>query len=237
MIEGDGDHDRLIDVSVSAVAPSWRADSLALAYAGSKGQVIVRDLSRGRTTVMQPRGCPSGRVKTAQVAFAPRGALLAASIGSDLVLVADPAQGWATCNSPVSGMTLRSLVPPPPPQVAWISGRELVASTLQWVARMAVRGHHLARVAEAEAPSGINGLAVSPDRRQIALGLWQDDGLHLVVAEMPRSGNTQLDIVWTLRGLPAPSAITSRRIARLSGFGCRVIAQAACLPRAALTWR
>jgi hypothetical protein len=236
MIEGDGDHDRLIDGSVSPVAPSWRADSLALAYASSRGQVVVRDLSLGRTTVVQPRGCPGGRMQTAQVAFAPRGTLLTASIGSDFVVVADPARGWVACAGPVSAIHSR-LVPPPPPQVAWISGKELVASTYQWVARMAVRGHSLVRVARAEAPSGINGLAVSPDRRQIAVGLRQDDGLQLVVADMPRSGNTKLHIVWTLRGLPTPSAITSLRIARLSGFGCRVIAQAACLPRVALIWR
>src|SRR5919197_893591 len=42
LIEGDGDHDRLVDPSVSRVTPAWRADSLALAYVGIGDQGMSR---------------------------------------------------------------------------------------------------------------------------------------------------------------------------------------------------
>jgi hypothetical protein len=198
VIEGDGDHDRLIAGSVSPVKPSWRADSLALAYAAAGGQVVVRDLAAGRTTVVHSRRCVG---RTAQVAFAPRGDLLAASVANGGLLVTDPARGWVACTAatPFLGQL-------PPPLLAWISGRELVASVDQMVARKELRGHRIVAVAEAQAPYGISGLTVSPDRRQIAVGLWRDDRLQVVVAEMPRPGDTALRIVRILRDLPNPSA-------------------------------
>jgi hypothetical protein len=199
MIEGDGDHDKLIAGSVSPVTPSWRADSLALAYAGADGRVVVRDLAAGRTTVVRSNRCVG---RTAQVAFAPRGTLLAAAVDWGGVLVTDPARGWSTCAaaSPL-------LAPLPSPQLAWISGRELVASTFQWVVRMELRGHRMVAVVEAKAPAGISGLTVSPDRRQIAIGMWRGDRLQVVVAAMPQPGDTGLRIVRILRDLPNPSAV------------------------------
>jgi hypothetical protein len=100
-----------------------------------------------------------------------------------------------------------SLIGPlPAPQLAWISGRELVASVDQFVARMGLRGRSVVPIALAEATAGISGLTVSPDRRQIAVGLWRDNRLQLVVAEMPRPGDTTLRVVRILRELPNSSA-------------------------------
>ena len=58
MIEGDGDHDHLIAGSASAVTPSWRADSLALAYVSAGGRVVVRDLANDSSTVIRPSRAP-----------------------------------------------------------------------------------------------------------------------------------------------------------------------------------
>jgi hypothetical protein len=44
LIYGNGIHDTTIDRSVRPVRPSWRADSLALAYVGGGGRAIVYDL-------------------------------------------------------------------------------------------------------------------------------------------------------------------------------------------------
>ncbi|HKD94479.1 MAG TPA: hypothetical protein VKB43_07190 [Gaiellaceae bacterium] len=44
VIYGNGIHDTTIDRSVRPVRPSWRADSLALAYVGGGGRAIVYDL-------------------------------------------------------------------------------------------------------------------------------------------------------------------------------------------------
>jgi hypothetical protein len=71
MIEGDGDHDRLIDPSVRAVRPSWRADALALAYVGAGGHAVVYDLAHRSRTVT---GAADG---VDVVAFAPKGKALA----------------------------------------------------------------------------------------------------------------------------------------------------------------
>jgi hypothetical protein len=71
MIEGDGDHDRLIDPSVRAVRPSWRADGLALAYVGAGGHAVVYDLAHRSRSVASTADGATG------VAYAPDGASLA----------------------------------------------------------------------------------------------------------------------------------------------------------------
>ena len=45
VIYGNGIHDTTIDRSVRAVRPSWRADSLALAYVGAGGSPVLYDLA------------------------------------------------------------------------------------------------------------------------------------------------------------------------------------------------
>lgn len=47
LIEGDGDHDRLLDRHAAAAKPAWRADSLAVAYRRVNGRGSVFDLGRG----------------------------------------------------------------------------------------------------------------------------------------------------------------------------------------------
>jgi hypothetical protein len=70
-IEGDGDHDRLIDPSVRPARPSWRADGLALAYVGAGGHAVVYDLAhRSRSVAAVAEGATG-------VAYAPDGGALA----------------------------------------------------------------------------------------------------------------------------------------------------------------
>jgi hypothetical protein len=199
MIEGDGDHDKLIAGSVSAVTPSWRADSLALAYASAGGRVVVHSFSTGQTHVVRRRQCSTGRAM--QMSFAPRGTLLAASIRDGTVLVSNPGGRWTAC----SGVSGSKVTNPPVPQLTWVSGRTLVAAVYDTFSLLEVRGHSLSTLTSVEAQAGVNGLTVSPDRRQIAIGLWRGDRLQLVVAEMPRAGDTTLRIVRMLRNLPHPS--------------------------------
>jgi hypothetical protein len=73
VVEGDGDGDRLADPDAGAARPSWRADTLAVAYAGADGRPRVLDLYRGLVLPVRG-GCP-GRVRA--VAFAPSGGRLA----------------------------------------------------------------------------------------------------------------------------------------------------------------
>jgi hypothetical protein len=64
LIEGDGDHDRLVDASVRPSRPVWRADSLAVAYVGAGGRPILYDLAHGRHRVL---GSPPPSARYRQV--------------------------------------------------------------------------------------------------------------------------------------------------------------------------
>ena len=199
MIEGDGDHDRLLAAHVSPVAPSWRSDSLAVAFVGGGGRPAVFDLGRLRSVAVT-HGCPGSR--SDRVAFAPRGGLLAAGVGDGNLLVADPASGWTRCLAPVTTIGIM-----PSPQFAWVSGRSLVAAAFDVLARITVDGRTVHASDQLRAPAGINGLAVSPDRRQIAFGLWRGDGVHLVTAHVPATAARSLQMTGRVRSLPNPGSL------------------------------
>jgi hypothetical protein len=91
--------DKVIDRSVRAVAPSWRADSLALAYVGAGGHAVVYDLAHlSRNLLSRPTG-------VTRVAFGPRGKTLAlgtrgsAVVSGKTVMTGDiEALGWRPDN-------------------------------------------------------------------------------------------------------------------------------------------
>jgi hypothetical protein len=80
VIWGNGKNDAVIDRSVRPVRPSWRADSLALAYVGAGGRAIVYDLGHRSRRIV-------GRASAVtRVAFAPAGTALAlATLGSAIL--------------------------------------------------------------------------------------------------------------------------------------------------------
>src|SRR4029078_131041 len=81
VIYGNGIHDTLIDRSVRAVRPTWRADSLAFAYVGGGGRAIVYDLGH------QSREVVAVEPPVPAVAFAPSGDALALRGTSGVSLV------------------------------------------------------------------------------------------------------------------------------------------------------
>jgi hypothetical protein len=95
LIYGNGKNDRTIDHSVRPVHPSWRADSLAVAYVGGGGKAIVYDLGHERHDVA------ASLSSVAYIAFAPFGKTLAvaslgaARVGHETVATGDiEALGW-----------------------------------------------------------------------------------------------------------------------------------------------
>ncbi len=74
VIWGNGTNDRVIDRSVRAVRPSWRADSLAFAYVGGGGRAVVYDIFHETRSVVRP-----AVAGVRQVAFAGAGSHLAVS--------------------------------------------------------------------------------------------------------------------------------------------------------------
>jgi len=71
VIYGNGKRDTMIDRSVRAVRPSWRADSLAFAYVGAGGKAIVYDLGHRSRSVF------GTAAPVTHLAFAPAGRTLA----------------------------------------------------------------------------------------------------------------------------------------------------------------
>jgi hypothetical protein len=117
MIEGDGDHDALLDASVRPVRPAWRPDSLALAYVGAGGHAVVLDLGRRSRRLLAATAC--GPVRA--LAFADAGAHLAA-VGARGVVVDGRCLGTGEDSSTGA--------------VAWTGPRGVVTdtgSTLQYV--------------------------------------------------------------------------------------------------------
>jgi hypothetical protein len=72
VIYGVGTHDTVVDRSVNLVTPSWRADSLAVAYAGAGGRPVVYDIGHTKHEAIDVPGGAALRL-----AFAPTGSTLA----------------------------------------------------------------------------------------------------------------------------------------------------------------
>jgi hypothetical protein len=72
VIEGNGRNDHVVDAAVRPVQPSWRADSLAVAYVAAGGRPVVYDLGHDSRKVVSSLGEDATRL-----AFAPSGAALA----------------------------------------------------------------------------------------------------------------------------------------------------------------
>jgi hypothetical protein len=80
LIWGTGTHDTVIDRGVRAVRPSWRADSLALAYVGGGGHPVVYDLEHRTHSVV------GSAAPVTHVAFAPVGKTLTVATPTTVLL-------------------------------------------------------------------------------------------------------------------------------------------------------
>lgn len=117
MIEGDGSPDRLLARGVLPVRPSWRADSLAVAYVDRRGRAASFDLGTGSTRAFDTRRC-GGRAR--EVAYAPTEPALAVYSAHGVAVV----QRW---NRPPR---CRPLGPSPSRIPGWLAGRKLVTGGL-----------------------------------------------------------------------------------------------------------
>jgi hypothetical protein len=100
VIWGNGTHDTVVDRSVRGVEPSWRADSLAFAYAGAGGKAIVYDLAH-RSRRVVARSAEVGPVT--QLAFSLSGAQLAVA-GKHGFLLGKPGRRMSVFYPPVAGV-------------------------------------------------------------------------------------------------------------------------------------
>jgi hypothetical protein len=80
VIYGNGIHDTTVDRSARPVRPSWRADSLALAYVGGGGRAIVYDLGHLSHNLV------GTTAPVTRLAFAPTGRALVVATPDEVVL-------------------------------------------------------------------------------------------------------------------------------------------------------
>jgi WD40-like Beta Propeller Repeat len=116
LIEGDGDHDRLLDRGVAGVKPSWRSDSLAVAYVGAGGRARVYDLGAETSRTFATRSC-GGPARA--LAYAPGAARLAIA-GVSGVAVVERWNRRPACVAFERVLAMNSL--------SWLSGQRLVTS-------------------------------------------------------------------------------------------------------------
>jgi hypothetical protein len=117
VIYGNGVHDTTIDRSVRAVGPSWRADSLAVAYVGGGGRAVVYDLGH------LSRGVVGTTAPVTRLAFAPRGRKLLVAT-PDAVLI----DGKTLATGQVEA-------------IGWFYGHPAVASPMRTAARIRSLGY------------------------------------------------------------------------------------------------
>jgi hypothetical protein len=190
LIEGDGDHDRLVDPRASAVKPSWRSDALAVAYVRAGRRAAVYHLGTATRRVFNTSRC-GGPARA--VAYAPGKKRLAVAGQSGVALV----ERWNRAPSCVAFDRLTTIN-----ALAWLSQRSIVTSDnpLQGIgADSAVRRFHLGTI-------GLNGGGAAFSSRTLLGVASAPGGGSLAVALEPAPGVLELGIS------PSPAVRSSGRL-------------------------
>jgi hypothetical protein len=153
MIEGDGSPDRLLAAAVRPAKPSWRRDSLAVAYVDRKGRPAVFDLGTDSIRTFDTRSCGGG---ARQVVYDRTAPALAVVSPRGVAVV----RRW---DRPPACMPTRPSRPPN--VVGWLAGGRLVDSA-------AVGG---AVTSLAVGPSGSAIAVAVPRPGGLQLGLVRED--------------------------------------------------------------
>ncbi len=161
-------HDYLVDRDVAAVAPSWRWDSLAIAYVRPDGRVAIHNTTSGRNTLISP-SC--GLRHPTALAFAPRSGLLAIADRTRLRIV-DTTGGAADLCAAHS---------PGAPSIAWVRSRQLFVAAGTTLSRYLLLQPGLG-TDTTTVPARITGLTASPDGRRLALALTSSGSTRVVAA-------------------------------------------------------
>src|SRR4051812_15409194 len=164
-------HDYLVDRHVAAVAPSWRWDSLAVAYVRADGRVAVHGASSGRNTVIPPN---CGLRHPTALAFAPTSGLLAIAARTRLRIVDTTGGAPDVCAAHSPGA----------PSIAWVRPRQLFVAAGTTLSRYLVLRPGLG-TDTTTVPARITGLTTSPDGRRIALALTSGGSTRVVAASAP----------------------------------------------------
>ena len=164
-------HDYLVDRRVAAVAPSWRWDSLAVAYVRADGRVAVHDATSGRDTVIPPN---CGLRHPTALAFAPTSGLLAIADRTRLRIVDTAGGAPDVCAAHSPGA----------PSIAWVRPHQLFVAAGTTLYRYLLLRPGLG-TDTTTVPARITGLTASPDGRRLALALTSGGSTRVVAAAAP----------------------------------------------------
>ncbi len=164
-------HDYLVDRHVAAVAPSWRWDSLAVAYVRADGRVAVHNATSGRTAVISPN---CGLRHPTALAFAPTSGLLAIADRTRLRIVDTTGGAPDVCAAHRPGA----------PSVAWVRPHQLFVAAGTTLYRYLLLQPGLS-TDTTTVPARITGLTASPDGRRLAVALTSGGATRVVAAAAP----------------------------------------------------
>jgi hypothetical protein len=208
LIEGDGDHDRLIAARVAPPKPSWRADSLAVAYVRPNGDASVFDLGSGTTRSFDTRRCggPAGAI-----AYAPSAPRLAVATTTGLALVGR----WNVAPSCLASFDSRRAVA----ALVWLGSRRIVTVENP---RRGLHGASSLTAFGVAAGGGAAGTASAPARMRIAAASSALPSLAVAIRRAPKvlevvraappsgsPGATRLRVLRPLLRLPVPVSAVS----------------------------
>jgi hypothetical protein len=182
---GTGSHDRRWAGRAAPVAPSWRWDSLAVAFVRANGRVAILSPTSGAVETL-PRMCAIGHALA--VAYSPTNSLLAIANRHQLAIIDTTGSRPAQCLGHAPGR----------PSLTWVGGHRLALGA----------GTHLRELTIAWAgvrsqtrtlPGTVAALAPAPHGHRIAIALEQPKGTAVVLAT-PGSG-TRTAPLFTLPGV------------------------------------
>jgi hypothetical protein len=164
VIWGTGIHDKVIDPRVRGVRPSWRADSLALAYVSAGGRANVYDLEHRSHSVVGPAA------PVTRLAFAPAGKTLLVGT-SDAAFVG----GKKVASGDIEA-------------IGWFDGDPAVAVAMRTTARIRSFGPSRRMLDNFVVPGRVvgftGGLVVTRTEDKILAG-WRDKTVHTLLKVAP----------------------------------------------------
>jgi hypothetical protein len=180
LIEGDGSPDRLLVRRVRPVRPSWRADSLAVAYVDARGRAAVFYLSTGLRRTFDTRRCGGAASGVAYDRRAP--ALAVVSVHGIAVV-----RRW---NRPASCATLD--VSASPFAAGWLRGGQVLLAVNRVLGGSLERlsGGNLNEEGAASGRQVLRGLAAAPTGSSIAVAVRRSGGvidIGIVSSPKPRA--------------------------------------------------
>ncbi len=191
-IQGNGGHNRLLDIAVRSTRPTWRADSLAVAYLSAGGRPVIFDFGHEAHVLVSS---PAAR-DAVFLAFAPRGDRLAVATQHS-VLVNGRALPASFRNNVVAGL-------------GWVDGDLAVALNARvssvFVFRFG-RAGPLSHVVRLVQPARIEALDGWGSR--LTLALAAHSGVRVVVETRPAAGSRS-QVVLQLPPLSAVGTVATR---------------------------